>query len=171
MGDNASTPTKPRSTRPDARWLDATEQATWQAFLESTRAVFAALESQLQNDAGMPLGYYSILVTLSEAPERTLRMGELAAKLHSSASRISHAMNRMEASGWVRRESHPTDRRAQFAVLTDEGLSVLTAAAPQHVAAVRRHLFNPLTADEVKQLGVISRAICTSTVNGAELPK
>ena len=141
------------------RWLSPLEQQAWQGFLRSHRSVFAALESQLQNEAGMPLAYYSILVRLSEAPERTLRMGELAGKLYASPSSISHASTRLEKLGWMRRENDPNDRRAQFAVLTDEGADALAAAAPGHIKAVRNHLLNRLTEEQLRQLTAISHAV------------
>src|SRR4051812_22830205 len=75
----------------ETAWLDPDEQDAWQGFLSLNRVVFAALEAQLQSQCKMPLAYYAILVTLSEAPDRTLRMGELARKLYAAPSSISHA--------------------------------------------------------------------------------
>src|SRR3954451_13244347 len=133
-------------------WLTPVQQQAWQGFLNSNRAVFSALESQLQSEAGMPLAYYSILVTVSQAPNRTLRMGELANQLRSSPSSISHAITRLESWGWIRRQSDPADRRAQLAVLTDQGADALAAAAPGHLKAVREHLINRLTPEQIDQL-------------------
>jgi DNA-binding MarR family transcriptional regulator len=73
----------------------------------------------------------------------------------SSPSRLSHAVARLEEKGWVRRERHPTDRRGALAVLTDEGYAALTAAAPGHVAAVRRAMFDRLDRTQLRQLGAI----------------
>jgi DNA-binding MarR family transcriptional regulator len=140
-------------------WLGPAEQECWQTFLTVHRAVFAALEADLQRNAGMPLAYYSILVTLSEAPDHMLRMGQLAGQLRSSSSSLTHAIARMHSCGWVERHNDPTDRRAQFAALTDAGLQVLADAAPGHVAAVRRHLFDALGPQQVKQLQKINQAI------------
>jgi DNA-binding MarR family transcriptional regulator len=147
-------------------WLTEVEQRAWLGFLHSNRAVFAALESQLHSEAGMPLAYYSILVRLSEAPERTLRMGELASQLFASPSSISHAGTRLEALGWVRRQNDPVDRRAQFAVLTDAGAEALAAAAPGHIAAVRRRLIDRLSPEQLGQLIAISQAILTEPTAG-----
>lgn len=146
-------------------FLTPIEQQAWQGFLRSHRAVFAALESQLQSEAKMPLAYYSILVRLSEAPDRTLRMGELANKLYSSPSSISHASTKLEALGWMRRENDPNDRRAQLAVLTDEGVEALAAAAPGHIKAVRDNLLHRLTEEQLRQLIAISQAVL-----GEDLP-
>lgn len=142
-----------------ARPLDADEDETWRTFSEAARALFDVLERQLQTAAEMPLAYYDILATLAEAPDGALRLGELARRLRSSSSRLSHAMTRLEASGWARRESMPSDRRGAMAVLTPEGREALAAAAPGHASVVRRHLLDPLTPEQVVQLTEISRAV------------
>ncbi|MEV6810702.1 MarR family transcriptional regulator [Micromonospora craterilacus] len=141
------------------RWLDPDEQRTWRAFLAASRALMETLDRELQRDAGMPHAYYEILVRLSEAPDRRLRMSELADATGSSRSRLSHAVARLEAAGWVRREDCPTDRRGQLALLTDDGFATLAAAAPGHVEGVRRHLFDALSPAQVDQLRRISEAL------------
>jgi DNA-binding MarR family transcriptional regulator len=120
------------------------------------------LDGELQHEAGLPLGYYTMLAMLSEAPDRTLRMSELALRTWSSRSRLSHAVDRLEERGWVRRLTCPEDRRGSFAQLTDEGFAVLRAAAPSHVESVRRHLFDLLTDAEVDGLAETSRKIAAS---------
>ena len=136
----------------ESRWLSDEEQRAWRAFLLATRRVFDELDHQLQRDAGIPHAYYEVLVRLSEAPGRTLRMRELAERSMSSPSRLSHAVTRMEDAGWVRRDECATDRRGTFATLTDEGHTVLTEAAPGHAAQVRRLVIDPLTPAQVDQL-------------------
>jgi DNA-binding MarR family transcriptional regulator len=140
------------------RWLSAPEQDAWRCFLEAARGLFEILEKQLITDAGMPMAYYDILVALSEAPDQALRMGELARRLRCSASRLTHAMGRLEKDHWVRRESTAADRRGAVAVLTPAGRDALAAAAPGHVAAVRRNLIEHLTPQQLTQLTEISRA-------------
>lgn len=141
------------------RWLDDDEQQTWRAFLWTTRLLNETLERQLQRDSGLPHTYYVILAMLSEAPGRALTMTELAAVVRSSPSRLSHAVNRLEQAGWVRRVKDPADRRTTIAELTDEGFAVLEAAAPGHVETVRRHLFDPLSREDVLRLREILRAL------------
>jgi DNA-binding MarR family transcriptional regulator len=136
----------------DTRWLDDDEQHTWRSFLTANRLLFDGIERQLQQDSGMPHTYYEILVRLSEAPGRTLRMSELASTSLSSRSRISHAVARLEESGWVRRRPCEHDKRGQLAELTDAGLAGLQAAAPGHVEAVRRGLFDALSPEQVAAL-------------------
>ncbi len=141
------------------RWLSADEQVIWRAFFGACRAFYAAIDAQLQRDTGIPLAYYEILVQLSEAPEHTLRMTQLAEAASASKSRVSHAVARLEDKGWIRRRDCPTDRRGQLAELTDEGYAVLVAAAPGHVEQVRRTLFDPLTPEQVRQLRDITGSI------------
>ena len=141
------------------RWLSTDEQRAWRAFLTANRMLFDAIEAQLARDSGLPHPYYEILVRLSEAPERSLRMSELADRSQSSRSRLSHAVARLQEKGWVQRRDCPTDRRGQVAVLTNEGFEALAAAAPGHVECVRSSLFDPLTEAQVSALRQISEAV------------
>jgi DNA-binding MarR family transcriptional regulator len=143
----------------DTRWLDDDEQHTWRSFLTANRLLFDGIERQLQQGAGLPHTYYEILARLSEAPGRTLRMSELATTSLSSRSRISHAVARLEESGWVRRRPCADDKRGQLAELTDTGLAGLQAAAPGHVEAVRRGLFDALSPEQAAALRDISDAL------------
>lgn len=143
----------------ETRWLNADEQRTWRAYLNSHRLLLDAIDAQLRRDSGMPHAYYEIMVRLSEAENRTLRMAELADLTRVSASRLSHAIARLEERGWVRRQECPTDRRGQLAVLTDEGFATLTAAAPGHVETVRTALFDSLDADQIRHLGEINEIL------------
>lgn len=143
----------------ETRWLDEGEQRSWRAFLLASRRLLDTLDREMQRDAGMPHAYYEILVRLSEAPDRALRMSELAGSLLSSRSRLSHAVTRLEESGWVVRRSCPGDRRGSFAVLTDQGYAVLAAAAPGHVTGVRAHLIDQLAPGQLDQLREISEVV------------
>ena len=138
------------------RWLDANEEAAWRAFWRASRLLFSELERDLQRDAGMPPGYYEILVFLSEAPERRMRMTDLAEATQSSPSRMTHAVTRMEAQGWIRREGCPSDRRGWNAVLTDAGFRAIEQAAPRHVESIRTRLLDHLSPEQVEQLRAIS---------------
>jgi DNA-binding MarR family transcriptional regulator len=141
------------------RWLSDDEQRVWRNFSVAVTMLRAHLESQLQRDSRMPQTYYEVLVVLSEAPDRTLRMSELAEKCHSSRSRLSHAVARLESNGWVRRQSCDRDKRGSFATLTERGFAAIEAAAPGHVEAVRKALFDALTPEQVRTLGEIGEAI------------
>src|SRR6202034_746431 len=143
----------------ETRWRPADEQLAWRTFLTACQTLFATVEGQLLRDADIPHGYYEILVRLSEAPGRSLRMSQLAEASASSKSRVSHAVARLEERGWVRRVDCPTDRRGQIAELTEDGYAALSEAAPGHVEQVRRSLFDALTPEQVRQLAAISTAI------------
>lgn len=144
-----------------APWLTDTEQCAWRAFLEANQRLYDRLDRELMRDVGLPLAYYQILAMLSEAPLRTLRMSELAEQTWSSRSRLSHAVDRLEEKGWVARHSCDSDKRGAFATLTDAGFEVLSAAAPSHVASVRRHVFDQLAPEQVAQFGAGLRAIAS----------
>jgi DNA-binding MarR family transcriptional regulator len=143
----------------ETRWLTDCEQEVWRTFITAADALSDQFARQLQRDSGMPYTYYEILVALSEAPDRTLRMSELAGARGSSRSRLSHAVARLEEAGWVTRRTCPTDKRGSFAQLTEKGFAALEAAAPGHVTEVREKLFDVLTPDQIEQLGQISKAI------------
>lgn len=149
----------PAATPDEPRWLSQDEQQVWRSFLDAMTGLFDVLDRQLQHEAKVPHAYYEILVHLSEADDRTLHMSELADRLTSSRSRLSHAVARLEERDWVRREPCPEDRRGQHAVLTDSGFAALAAAAPSHVATVRRYLVDAIDPEELQALGVISEKL------------
>jgi DNA-binding MarR family transcriptional regulator len=155
----ARTKKKAKGADGEVRWLSPAEQETWRAFLAATRLLFEGLGRQLQQDAGMPVAYYEILVALSEAPDRTIRMHDLADLTRSSPSRLSHAVSRLEEAGWVERVSCATDRRGAFAHLTHKGFAALAAAAPGHATAVRRYVFDRITSAQADELGRILAVI------------
>jgi DNA-binding MarR family transcriptional regulator len=136
----------------EVRWLDAAEQETWRAYLDSTRLLLQALDRQLQADAGISFTDYELLVRLSEAPGRRLRMHCLAEATFSTRSGVTRAVIRLEQAGWVRRIECPDDKRGTYAELTEAGAAKLAAAAPGHVTAVRAHLLDLLTAGQAAQV-------------------
>lgn len=148
------------------RWLDADEQQVWRQFLAAQRLLFERLDRELTSAEGFGHSYYELLVMLSEAPQRRLRMSDLAQLTQSSRSRLSHAVARLEELGWVTRQACPEDRRGLNAVLTDAGYAALERAAPAHVEAVRSHLFDPLDADDVADLGRISAKLVQHLADG-----
>lgn len=157
----------------EPRWLNDEEQRVWRSYIEASTLLEDHLDRQLQRDAGMPHLYYSLLVKLAEAPQRRLRMTELAMLAKITRSRLSHAVARLEKNGWVRREECPSDKRGQFAVLTDEGFEVLRRHAPGHVNAVRQALLDRLTPEQQKSLGEIMEIVAEGlqpSEAGADLP-
>lgn len=143
----------------DVRWLTEEEQEVWRAYMTSSVEFSAYVDRQLRRDSGMPMAYYEILVRLSESPGRCLRMSELAEASLSSRSRLSHAVSALEKNGWVQRRPADGDRRGWVCELTPAGFDALAAAAPGHVTAVREHLFDVLTPEQLDALRGIGRAI------------
>jgi DNA-binding MarR family transcriptional regulator len=137
----------------DIRWLTSDEQSAWRGWLAGHILLADALERDLKREHGLTMADYEILVRLSEAPDRQLRMSDLATVSLSSRSRLSHQVARMEQAGWVARAECPSDRRGTLAILTDAGWDLLVAAAPSHVRSVRRHLVDVLTAQEFRAAG------------------
>ncbi len=118
-----------------------------------------ALDAQLQRDAGISHAAYVVLAMLSESPNRSRRMSDLARRANQSQSRLSHTVARLEERGWVRRERSTEDGRGNLAVLTDAGWDVVRSVAPGHVEAVREAMFDPLTPEQSKAFGEALEAI------------
>src|SRR3954452_12080536 len=134
------------------RWLDEQQQRTWRAWLSVSELLPRVLDTQLQRDAGLTHAAYVVLAMLSEAPNRSRRMSDLARHANQSQSRLSHTVARLEERGWVRRERSAEDGRGNVAVLTDAGWDVVRSVAPGHVEAVRGALFDPLTPEQTAAL-------------------
>lgn len=147
----------------DVPWLSADERATWISFSAMLQTLQAALDAQLKQDAGINVFEYSVMAALSESPDRSLRMSTLAVFAQGSLSRLSHAVSRLERSGWVERRPSKDDPRSTEAHLTAAGLRKVQQSAPDHVRAVRRLVLDPLTGAQVTALGRISREILATT--------
>ncbi|MFC9677366.1 MarR family winged helix-turn-helix transcriptional regulator [Streptomyces sp. NPDC056949] len=152
----------------EPRWLDADEQQNWYAFAYVLTQLPAALEAEMQQKAGISHFEYVVMSALSMAPDRTQRMSEVAGYAGSTLSRLSNVVGRLEKRGWVRRHPDPADGRSTLATLTEEGWGKVEAAAPVHVEAVRRRVFDPLTKTQQRQLGAASQRILTAM--GAPCP-
>ncbi len=129
----------------EPRWLSPDERAAWLSLVGVLVKLPAALDAQLQRDAGLSYIEYMVLAMLSEQPNRQLRMSELAGTINSSLSRLSHVARRLEGQGFIVRLPDAADGRTTNAVLTDAGLAAVVASAPGHVAAVRSLVFDALT--------------------------
>ncbi len=147
---------------PPADDLDPDQLETWASVATLLEWLPAALDGQLQRDAGLTHFEYGILYALSRSDAGSLRMSTLAGYAHSSLSRLSRAAARLEARGYMRREADPADGRYTLAILTEAGADARRAAAPGHVDLVTRVVFGSLTAAQARQLGVITRRILSS---------
>ncbi|MBG0563064.1 MarR family winged helix-turn-helix transcriptional regulator [Actinoplanes aureus] len=148
----------------EPRWLTAEQQHTWRRFIEVLVRVPAALEAQLQRDAGLTHMGYLVLMTLSERPDRRMAMSKLAKLACASLSRLSHVVARLEERGWVRRERDQADGRVQIAVLTDAGWDKVVASAPGHAEAVQQLVFDRLTPAQMRQLAKLAEALLEKPV-------
>jgi DNA-binding MarR family transcriptional regulator len=138
--------------RTPVRWLDDDEQTAWRAYLDGTRMLFQALDRQLTSESDLSLTDYELLVRLSEAPDGRLRMRDLADATLSTRSGVTRAVTRAEKAGWVQRVECEDDRRGMNAELTAAGRRKLAESAPGHVGAVREHLLDLLTPEQLGQL-------------------
>lgn len=145
----------------DPRWLDDEEQRCWRGFIEACIGTVQLLDSNLKRDVGMSFDDYEVLVHLSEATGRRLRMSDLSSRLLHSQSRVTQRIDRLVYRGWVIREKCKDDRRVTYAVLTDPGYAAIEGAAPAHVEHVRAHLISHLTRDELDILGTVFERLVT----------
>ena len=151
--------TRSAAAQESPRWLDDEQQAAWRAFAKAMVKLRWALECQLQRDAGLSFIEYHALARLSENPGNTMRMSELAEVTDASLSRLSHLIKRLERRQLVRREPDPADGRFTNAILTPDGLRLLTASAPAHVAEVRDLVIDALSPAELRRLRAASERI------------
>ncbi|MFC5729428.1 MULTISPECIES: MarR family winged helix-turn-helix transcriptional regulator [Nocardioides] len=143
----------------DAFWLDADEMAAWLRLIAITELLPGVLDSQLRRDAGLSHYEYVVLAMLSEAPERTLQMTSLAQRTSATLPRLSHVVRRLEERGLVERFPCPKDARATNSRLTAAGWGAVVAAAPGHVANVRKNVIGGLTPEQVRQLAELGDAL------------
>lgn len=143
------------TTAPEPRWLDPQEQWAWRAYVDANRLLWERLDRELDEQSGLSISDYEIFVRLSEAPERTLRMSQLAEQVVHSRSRLTHAVSRLERAGLLVRQNCPDDRRGVLCRLTEEGFALLETAAPVHVTGVREHLLDQMDAEDIAVLSAV----------------
>lgn len=140
------------------------EQQAWIGVTALMWLLPGPLDAQLQRDSGLNLFDYFVLSSLSMADGRQRRMSDLAAQSHANPSRVSNVVSRLEAAGWVTRRTHEHDRRSTVATLTDGGWDKVVAAAPGHVAAVRRLLLDRLTDAQLVTLKDVGASVARATL-------
>lgn len=143
-------------------WLDAEQLQDWKSLVGMLMLLPPALDAQLKRDAGLNSFEYHVLAGLSGAPGRTLAMSELASLAQGSASRLSHAVTRLEQAGWVARRACPDAGRHTEATLTPAGWRKLQQSAPGHVREARRLVVDVLTPQQLQALGAAARAVVTT---------
>jgi len=150
-GQNATTP----------RWLNAAEMKAWRRYIIASRRLLEALDLDLASHE-LSMADYEVLAQLSDAPERKMRMSELADVAMLSRSRLSHRIKVMEKAGWVKREACPEDKRGFFAVMTAKGWKAIVGAATDHVESVRTWFVDHLTKEEQRVLSEIFERVTQS---------
>lgn len=139
-----------------SRWLNESEDRAWRRYRRMFTLLETTLARELDAETGLSMADYTVLSNLVEAEERRWRISELARHMGWSQSRLSHHLRRMENRGLVRREDVSDDARGAFVTLTRSGLKATAAATPVHMTGVRRHMIDPLTADQIEMLGDIA---------------
>ncbi|GAA3536922.1 MarR family transcriptional regulator [Amycolatopsis ultiminotia] len=137
------------------RWLDGSEQHAWQAYIVASLRLRQRLHRELTEGHGISLVDYEVLVCLDLLADATARMSDLASRLGSTKSRLSHQISKLEAAGLVRRRADPEDKRGVLTELTDAGRGLLAEAAPTHVRGAREHLIDLLTPQEQATVGTV----------------
>ena len=143
----------------DTPWLDADQQQWWRSYMGGTTVLIDQLDRDLRAAHDLSMAEYEILVRLSEADDRSIRMAELAAAVSHSRSRITHTIARLERDGIVRRTASCTDGRGVSAVLTDHGYEVLGQAAHTHVRGVHEHLVSRCSREDLEAVGRVFEAV------------
>jgi DNA-binding MarR family transcriptional regulator len=137
-------------------WLDPAEQRAWRGFIDTYTHLMAVLGKELAEESELSVQDYAVLVALSEHPDGTMRAFELGRELAWEKSRLSHHISRMVHRQLVKRQDCPTDKRGAFIGITQKGRKAIKAAAPGHVAAVRRYFIDQLTPRELETLARIA---------------
>ena len=144
---------------PDVVWLDADQQRSWRAYLVGTTLLMERLDRDLRERHNLSLPEYEMLVRLSEAPGRRMRMAVLADSVSHSRSRVTHTIARLEKGSFVERVSCAEDRRGVEAVITDAGFAALEEAAPTHVAGVRAFLVDHADDQDFAAVGRVFNSV------------
>jgi DNA-binding MarR family transcriptional regulator len=146
----------------EPRWLDERETEAWLALWSMMTWLPTRLDAQLRQDSGLTHPEYHALSQISLAPDHTVRLSELATVSNMTLSHLSRVVSRLEKAGWVQRIPDPDDGRSTRAVLTDSGWETVRRAAPGHVEAVRRYVFDALTDEQTSALGEAAAAVVTA---------
>lgn len=139
--------------------IENVKEDAWRTFMQMSGLLGSRLEQQLQAKSNLSNADYTVLVVLSESPDRRCRVFEMGRIIGWEKSRLHHQLTRMCRRGLVRREADPESTRGIYAVLTDEGMKAIVNAAPAHNREVQRIFFDNITEQQVKQLKEISQQV------------
>jgi len=155
-----------RQNATSPRWLNPAEMKAWRRYIVASRRLLEALDLDLAEHE-LSMADYEILAQLSDAPDRAMRMSELAEVAMLSRSRLSHRMKVMEKAGWVERRACTDDKRGFYAVMTAKGWRAIVAAAPDHVESVRTRFVDHLTKGDQEVLAEIFERVTKSLKENA----
>jgi DNA-binding MarR family transcriptional regulator len=147
------------ATMTEVQWLDERQERAWRALQFMQMRLEGELARQLAADSGLSYPDYLVLVALTDHPEGRLRHFELGHLLGWEKSRLSHHIGRMAERGLVKKERCDSDRRGAYVVVSAHGRREIEAAAPGHVAAVRRMFIDPLTAEQLDAIGDAAESV------------
>jgi len=150
------------------RWLTDGQQQDWRAYIVGTTLLMDTLDRELRQAHGIALAEYEILVRLSEFPDRTLRMAQIASSVRHSRSRVTHTVARMEKAGWLERHEATGDGRGVDAVMTESGWELLQAAAHTHVTGVREHFVDLASPEDFAALGRVMKSTADKLIHEQE---
>jgi DNA-binding MarR family transcriptional regulator len=151
----ATTQSPSRPSRPDSRQLDPLELAAWKGMLFAYRNMTTAIDERLEREHELSLSSYEVLLLLSRAPERSMRMGQLADGLLLSRSGLTRLVDRMVARGLVERHTCSDDRRGTWARLTEAGAETFRRAQPTNLAAIREQFVSKLDEADLERLASV----------------
>jgi len=143
----------------EPRWLDEAEARAWLGYRRMRALLDLNITHDLGADTALSDADYDVLSTLSETPDHQLRLTSLAEHMHWSKSRLSHHIARMQQRGLLTRGGCPSDARASVVSLTEDGWRAIRAAAPHHVASVRRHFVDLLSREQIDVFGEIADTV------------
>jgi DNA-binding MarR family transcriptional regulator len=142
-----------------AKLVKEPKLSAWKAFLKAHRTVIEKIENDLGKVKAVPLTSYDVLLELSQAPDRKLRMSELAAQVVLSRSGLTRLVDRLEKEGYLGREADPTDRRGTQAVLTPKGFEALKQAWPTYAQGINQHFAELISEQEAKMIAKVLERI------------
>jgi DNA-binding MarR family transcriptional regulator len=155
----------------DFRWLTPEEERVWRRWLTLNAQLSVTLQRELQDDAGLSMPDFEVLVHLTDSPEGRVRVTDLARLMQWERSRVSHHVTRMERRRLAQRVECAEDGRGAFVVITPQGRAAIEQAAPGHVSTVRRLVFDALSIEEVDAFATIIEKLLAQLDNRAGTSK
>lgn len=152
-------------------FLGEEETRAWYAYMKVHLRLRYEMDHQLRGDHGISLADYDVLVALVSDPERTLSVSDLATRIGSERSRVSHQLRSLSARGLVTLAIDPDDRRVTRVALSDRGDDTLADVSPRHIDFVRSVFFDALTPPQVQEMSTMFEGIYDQLIRHGTLPR